>query len=791
MSYNWLKEYTDVQLSPKEFEKAITAKAFPVERIVSLKDRFDHMVVGKVVELKTHPNADKLQIAVTDIGSAKVDIVCGGANLKVDQVVLVALVGAKVRWHGEGDLITLENATIRGVESQGMICAASEVGFEKAQTGEKDIWDLTGLVDAAPGTSFVEAFDMDDTIFDIEIMTNRVDSMSVIGLAREAGAATESNFTFEASKLPEGSDRLDLSVSIEDADLCPRYMAVALDGIRIAPSPLWMQKKLLLAGYKPINNIVDITNYILHEYGQPMHTFDYEKLKDGKIVIRRAKKDEKLLALDDIEYKLADDQLVITDGDAPIAVAGVMGGKGSGTWDGTTSIVFEAAAFNNVSVRRTSRALGLYSQSQLLFEKGLSTEAPPAALARAVELAVEIAHGTVASQIIDERAEEYQELSFDFDTDRARKLIGVEIKDEEMITILERLGFKVTKEDASYKVAVPFWRDHDIEDGVDFTEEVARMYGYMNIPAELPNQRPPKELPDAAPIWEDHIKRWIAAAGFTEFFSLSFVSENDLTRYDIDEKSSVKVHNPLTSDLTHMRPTLIPSVLSGVELNQRNTPAGRVFELASVYKPRKGDLPEERTELVIAHFGSSDARAAYLGIKGVLEMIGRKTGMSFEFTKLEDDEKWHPSQSAVVSVHGKAVGTIGAVSSKYQKAFSIDKPVMMTVLDLEMLIPDMVMARSYEGVAEYPSVSRDLSVEVENTVLFGDMRIAVDISSELIEFVDFVDEYHGAKVEGGKKSVTMSLVFRAPDRTLESDEVDLAMKDIVSKLEKDFSAQIR
>lgn len=791
VTYNWIKEYLKTDLAAEDFAKELSLRSMSVESLTNLKELYDQMVIGEVKELKAHPDADKLKIAITDVGKDTVEIVCGGRNLAEGMKVLVALPGAKVRWHGEGDLVTLEKAKIRGVESHGMICAPSEVGFEKAPCPEGGIWDLSEMTTAQPGTAFVEALDLDDVLFDIEVTSNRVDSMSIVGLAREGAASVEGEATIEWPEMPAGGSGKELTVKVEDPDLCPRYMAVVIDGVKVGPSPTWLQTKLLLSGHRPINNIVDITNYVLHEFGQPLHAFDYEKLDSNTIIVRRAKGKEKILALDEQEYELSENNLVIADAKEPVAVAGVMGGEPTGTTAGTTTIVFEAAAFDPVSVRRTSRELNLYSDSQLLFEKGLSTQLPQYALARAIELTLEIAGGEIASEIIDVRDKEYEPLRFRMRPQRIRERIGVEISNEEIEKILTSLGFELEANDNEYEVTVPFWRDHDIENEIDFTEEVARIFGFHNIPGVLPQSPPPSDIPDDTLEWENWLKHQLAGAGYTEFYGYSFVGAEDLARYDLDPKEAVQLFNPLSSDLTHMRTSLMPSLLKDIEMNQGEVPVGQVFELSSIYTMKKDDVPVETSELVIAHFGITDAEAAFLSIKGALELIGDKTGLDVAFERIDDEVRWHPTRSAKVVINGEDVGFLGQVAPTYQNAFGIKKEVVAAQIDIEKVVPMMEITHRYEPIPDYPAVMRDLALAVEERTAFFEIVATIKEQSPLVESVKLVEVYRGTGVAEGKKSLTLSITLRAPDKTLSSEHADDAMRAIERVLKDRFSAIIR
>ena len=790
-SYNWIKEYLKTEATAEEFSREMSLKSMSVESIEYLKDRFENMVIGVVKELKVHPDADRLKVAMTDIGGKEVQIVCGGQNLCSGMKVVVALPGAKVIWHGEGEYVELKETKVRGVESFGMICAPSELGLEKAYCSAGGIWDLSELTSAPAGTSFVEAMDMDDIIFDIEVTSNRVDSMSIIGLAREGGVVAEGEFKFiEPESIKEGSGK-DLKVQVDEQDLCPCYIAVVIDGIKVGPSPMWLQNKLLLSGHRPINNIVDITNFVLHEYGQPLHAFDYDKLEGQTIVVRTARAGEVIETLDEKTYELSKNQLVIADALKPVAVAGVMGGEQAGTTEATTTIVFEAATFNPVSIRRTSRALNLFSDSQLLFEKGLSVQLPEIALARAVELTLEIAGGYVASTVYDIRKVEYVPLQFPWNCQKSRNVIGVDLSDEDMIKILEKLGFVLDGSGGQYQVTVPFWRDHDIENEIDFTEEIARIFGYHNIPITLPNQEPPTVYADQALLWEDRTKMLFCSHGYTEFCGYSFVSAHDLERYDLDPSDAVELYNPLSSDLTHMRTSLAPSVLKDIEMNQGQVQSGQIFELQRVYLKKEGDLPKERTRLVFGEFGVKDVNQAFLQQKGMLLLWAKNVGLEIRLERLEDDVYWHPTRSASIMYKANRVGIIGQVATQYQNAFGIERPVMMVDLDFEAVVADMNKKMRYEPIPEFPAIIRDIAVEVDAKLEFSQIKSALLNLDSIIRSIDLKDVYQGEGVETGKKSLTLSIILRSDSQTLSSEVADSVIEKIATVAIGKLSAKMR
>jgi len=783
-SYNWIKEYLDTNLSPEEFAALTTASGNSVEVTDYVAKRFEKIVVGDVLELAVHPDADKLQVAKVDIGKKKVEIVCGGENLTVGQKVVVGLPGSKVRWHGEGDWVELSERPVRGVASYGMICAAEEIGFEKLPQGEKDIWDISAHTDAKAGTPVVEALELDDVVFDIEVTSNRPDCKSVIGQAREGAAVTEDTFTWE-SQVPQGAEGK-LDVTVKDNILCPRYTAVLIENVKVGPSPWWVQKKLLLAGFKPINNLVDITNLVLHEYGQPLHTFDADKLDGGKIVVRQAKEGEAFVALDESEHELSSGMLVIADAKKPVAIAGVMGGLETGTTEETTRVVIECAAFEPVSVRRTARALNLYSDSQLLFEKGLSTEALGPALARAIELIQELAGGQVTSEVVDIGKEDYQPLSFPFDHEVVNRLMGIDMPKEQQVGILQRLGFEVRETE----VTVPYWRDHDIEASVDFVEEIARVYGYDKFPSILPEGRLPKSHEDRGLVWQRRVKELLAGAGFSEAYSYSLVSAKQLENYGIDLSTAVKMRNPLSVDQEYMRTSLVPSMLTSVVENQVRFPSADLFELAPVYQVKKGDVADQTLALTVACYGKRGDELFYRA-KGALERLMGQMSLNFTLVRDTDGSKWHLGRSALIQTDGKNVGVMGQISESVRGAFGIDVDAVVVDLDFEALLPLMTVNKVFTPVPLFPSVKRDLAFSAADRTEFASIETAINKASELLDSVELFDVYRGKGVEEGHKSMAVHMSFRAADRTLESAEVDTELEKIRSVLEKDFGATMR
>ncbi|MFC1787697.1 phenylalanine--tRNA ligase subunit beta [Patescibacteria group bacterium] len=788
-SYNWLKEYLDTKLSAKEFAELTTNAGNSVEYIYDLKERFANMVVGEVAKLKEHPQADRLQVVETKIGRKTVEIVCGGVNLREGMKVAVALPGSKVIWHGQGDWVELHETKVRGVKSHGMIAAAEELGFAKLAQGENDIWDISELTKAKPGTALSEALELDDILFDIEVTTNRPDCMSIIGQAREGSAVTRDKFKTPTPPKPPTPPKslVPLKVSIKATDLCDKYEAIVIDGVTVGPSPWWLQKHLLLSGHRPINNVVDVTNYVLHEYGQPLHAFDASKIEGDEIQVRQAKKGEKIAALDDNEYKLTDKMLVIADSKKPVAVAGVMGGFETGTTDLTTRIVLEAATFDPVSVRQTSRALNLYSDSSSLFEKGLSTESTGPALARAVELILELCGGQVVTDVVADQQKIYEPKHFNFDPERISSLMGVEVSEKEMKGILERLGFEVTKG----QVFVPYWRAQDIENEVDFVEEIARVYGYDKIPSVLPVGEIPRTAPDPVLLWERRFKEVLRGAGLTETYSYSFASDKELERYSIPLDQAVKLENPLSSDQEYMRPSLVPTMLSTIEANQCRYPEAALFELAPIYLPSSKDIPLHQTMLLIAVY-EKDGYQAFRKAKGILDRLASEFCLTdLELERLENDQRFHPGRTAQIKIKDQVLGKIGEVSREFASAFDLDVRTTIIELDFEALVLHCKTLKSYTPIPIYPEVKRDLAFVVPEPVEFDQIEVAMKKTSALLRQVELFDIYRGKGVEEGKKSLATHLSFRLHDRTLEAKEVEQELEQLRKMLQKDFNAIMR
>lgn len=795
VSYDWLSEYVDLKsVTPDEFAKRISLSGPAVEKIFPQGLDLEKIVVGHVLEVKPHPNADKLRIAIVDVGSRKASIVCGGSNLLTDQWVAVAQVGARVKWHGEGELVTLEPIEIRGVPSEGMICAANEIGmFDAFPHAEREILDLgAALPDMKlnPGTPLADALGLSsDVVMDIEVTSNRVDAMGVVGMARETAAIMDRKFIWKPAKIPNGKgDTLKVKVSAKKQ--CQRYMAIKMDGVKVGPSPWWLKRRLLSAGLRPINNLVDISNYVMLELAQPTHVFDADILRGG-LEIRYARLGEKLKALDGKVYDLDDTILVIADQEKPVAIAGVIGGEETSVVANTLSIVIECATFDPVVVRRGARKLNILTDAQQRFEKGLSAAAPPDALARMVELIQELANGKIASPIADVSASAYKPLVFSVTTDEVNDLIGVPLPQKEMVAILRRLGFVIKTVGKKIAATVPWWRDHDIEDGRDLVEEIARVQGYANIPPVVPvgiASRPKsKEL-----TWEKQVRDLSKGAGLTETYTYSFVSKELLAKAEYDAANMLHVQNPLSAEFEVMRTTLLPSLLQVASENRERNPEQRLFEVANVYYPTadgwKG-LPDEQLELAALFMGMPQPwRKAKGYVEHVLNQMGIK---DVSWRRLASDAFWHPGRSVQAFYQGGLIATVGEVSPRIAANFKLDGPIGLVDIPLEKILPFATSSRVYASASAFPEAKRDLAVIVDHRVEYDDLAREIKRIDPLVANVEWFDTYRGKNLPEDKKSVAMHITFSSKERTLESAEVDGLMEKATLALKEKFKAELR
>ncbi len=840
VSYDWLKEYVGLDkvrgtksgarsMTPEEFGAWISLSGPSVEKIIPQGEELDGIYVGKIVKISDHPKADKLKLVDVDLGTLKPPlgkgeakgesrIVCGGSNLYEGQIVAVAVPGAKVRWHGEGDLIELEPTEIRGEKSEGMICASGEIGLGEAFP-VKDDHEILDLGKEIPelkvksGTKLATALGLDsDVVMDIEVTSNRPDCMGMVGIAREAAAIMIVPFLWKEPKFESNVKRQTskLKVVIDAKDACSRYIGTRMEGVKVGPSPWWLKRRLLSAGIRPINNLVDITNYVMYETGQPMHVFDADKLsathpnpslvKEGQVEIhvRYAKKGEKILALDGKGYDLPDSVLVIADAEKPVAIAGVMGGEDTGSTEETVNIVLEAATFDPVVVRKGSRKLLLQSDSQLRFEKGLSQIGPESAMARAIELVKELAGGEVVGAPVDVQPKKYKAQTYSITVDEVNALIGVEISKKEMIDVLKRLGFTLRQGSGSSKiqVEVPWWRDHDIEAGRDLVEEIARVYGYQKIPAVVPMEVAPRKS-DEIIVWEDRMKDLLSGAGYIELYGYSFMSKELLAKAGFESKYLLHVQNPLTKDLEVMRPSLIPQLLEAVANNQERADILRLFECSNVYLRKAGkkgewtDLPDEDPQCVIGYIEHKND-SPWREVKGMVEYIFDTFDINdVKWKRVSQDDIWHPGRGVQAYKDDKLLATVGEISPKYTEEFKIENRVGTAQLELRNIINFAKTHKSYSPPLPFPESKRDLAIVVDEDVEYRDIELSILRADERVLGVQWFDTYQGKGIPEGKKSVAMHLNIGSAEKTLTSEEIDGVVNDALLACKERFGAELR
>ncbi|MDI7275906.1 MAG: phenylalanine--tRNA ligase subunit beta [Anaerolineae bacterium] len=814
---SWLREYVDIVLPLEELADRLTLAGLEVERIERIGDWWDpeRITVGEVVEVRPHPNADRLVIAVVRYGPGEpMAVVTGAPNLKVgDRGVKVAFATAGARiidGHAEGQqIVTLKPGKIRGVPSEGMVLSEKELGISEEHEG---IMELPP--DAPVGTPLVEY--LGDTILHIELTPNLAHALSITGIAREVAALTGQQPRLPAPALqgrgePAASQA---TVEIADPDLCPRYIAAIIRDVQIGPSPFWMQRRLSLAGMRPINNIVDITNYVMLELGQPLHAFDLDLLRPRApgeppaIIVRRAYPGEKMTTLDGIERVLDDQMLLITDGGGPVAIAGVMGGLESEVTGATRNILLEAANFYYLSVRRTSQMLKLTSEAAQRFGRGLDPELPPLGAVRAAELMRQYASGQVAAGLVDAYPAPAAQPVIDLDPREAERLLGVALPVERIRGILESLGFGVAAtERGTLSVTVPTHR-RDVRLPADLMEEVARIYGYDNLPSTLMAEELPVQKRDLSLVLEQQARDVLVGCGLQEIITYSMTNLASVARLapgvpPPDPESYVRLANPLSQERNVMRQTLQDAMLSTLAETYRVAGRAMLFEVSRVYLPRPGQLlPDEPRRLCIGLVGTRGPRAwgcevteplDFFDLKGIVETLLDRLGVQGAAYEPVEHPTFQPGRAARLRVDGQVLGTLGEVHPAVREAFDLPPlRVPLAELDLEAIIALATTIRQMAPISRYPAVTQDLAVIVDQAVPAARvLEVILQAGGELLRQAVLFDVYRGAQIPPGKVSLAYALTYQAPDRTLTDEEVARIRGRIVRSLEQALGARLR
>ncbi len=792
LSFNWLGDFVDIKTEPREFSDRMTMSGSKVETFDNYKNHISNVVVGRIEKIISHPNADKLVVCTLDVGDGRPrQIVTGATNVFEGAVVPVCLDGGQLP---NGTVI--KKGKLRGEISEGMLCSLGELGLT-THNFPGAIEDGIFIIDfpVEIGQNIVDALKMDDDVFEFEITPNRPDCLSVIGLAREAAATYRLPFKYKKPEFKADSgDSIEnyLSVEVKDPALCLRYTARVVKDIKIEPSPMWLRNRLHACGVRPINNIVDITNYVMLEYGQPMHAFDYACLDGKAIVVRRAEDGEIFKTLDDQERKMSSNMLVIADAHKSVGIAGVMGGANSEITENTKTVVFESANFNGASIRHTSKMLGMRTEASSKFEKGLDPMLTMPALDRACELVDMLGAGKVASGVIDIDGSGYVPRRIKLDPDWINGFLGTDISKKFMTDALKSLQFEV---DDDLNVTVPSFRG-DVEEKADLAEEIVRLYGYNEIPSTLVNMETTQGMLTDKQKLMKAISDALIAQGASEICTYSFVSPKiyDKLRYPKDDirRNSVVISNPLGEDTSIMRTTSVASMLSTLALNYNNRNENIcMFEPATVYI-KKGDaeqLPDERVEFCIGAYG--DGHDFYT-MKGIVAQTLEIAGVAgCEYIAQKENPTFHPGRTADIVKDGKLIGTVGEIHPEVCAQFGLGTKVYAAVLDFERVYEYSDTEKSYTPLPKFPAITRDIAVVCKKDVTAAQVeKIITEKSGGILESVKLFDVYTGSQIPEGCVSLAFALVYRAADRTLSDDEADAKINKIIKELEK-IGASIR
>lgn len=795
-SLNWIKAMVPgLEVTDQEFRDAMTLSGTKVENFTAFDKNLDKIVVGQIESVEKHPDADKLVICQVNVGSETVQIVTGAPNIPVGssgQKVPVVLDGGRVAGGHDGgtlpeDGIKIKKGKLRGVESFGMMCAIEELGSSREfypDAPENGIYILGD--DAQVGEDAVHYLGLDDTVFEYEITNNRVDCYSIIGIAREAAATFRKPFTppvvTETGNAEDINDYV--KVDVEATDLCSRYTARLVKNIKLAPSPKWMQRRLASAGIRPINNIVDITNYVMEEYGQPMHAYDYDTLAGGKIVVRRAKDGEKFMTLDGQERTLDSDMLMICDGEKAVGLAGIMGGENSKITDDVKTMLFEAATFDGTNIRKATKRLGLRTDASGKFEKGLDPENALAAMNRACQLIEELGAGEIVGGVVDVYPNKKERVRVPFEPERINALLGTNVSVEEMLGYFKML--ELDYDEAKQELIIPTFRQ-DLLRTADIAEEVARFFGYANIPTTLPHGASTMGKISFKQRVEDVAGEIAQFCGFSQAMTYSFESPKVFDKLklaaDAEERKTVVISNPLGEDFSIMRTLPLNGMLNSLATNyNRRNKDVKLYELAKVYVPVEGeDLPDERVQFTLGFYGDGD----FFTMKGVVEEFLEKIGMSArpEYDPEAGKTFLHPGRQAEILYKDTVIGYLGEVHPDVADTYGLGERTYIAVLDLPEILPFASFDRKYEGIAKFPAVTRDISMVMPKTVLVGEVeKIIEKRGGKLLEKYNLFDIYEGAQIKEGFKSVAYTISFRAKDRTLEDKDIQPIMEKILGDL---------
>lgn len=792
---SWIKAYVpDLDVTAQEYTDAMTLSGTKVEGYTAADRDLEKIVIGQIEKIERHPDADKLIICQVNIGTETVQIVTGAPNVNEGDKVPVVLDGGRVAGGHDGKLteggIRIKKGKLRGIESCGMMCSIEELGSTKEMYPEAPEYGIYIFPDDAEvGADAIEALGLRDINFEYEITSNRVDCFSVIGIAREAAATFGKKFCPPVvTAVGNEENAADyIKVSVQDPELCPRYTARIVKNVKIGPSPKWMQRRLAAAGIRPINNMVDITNYVMEEYGQPMHAYDYDHIAGHEIIVRRAKAGEKFTTLDGQERTMDEDVVMICDGEKSVGIGGIMGGENSMITDDVKTMLFEAACFDGTNIRLSSKRIGLRTDASAKFEKGLDPNNAQAAIDRACQLVEELGAGEVVGGIVDVYSREKKPVRIPFEPEKINGLLGTDLSKEQMLSYLERVDLEY--DEAANEIIAPTFR-HDLFRTADLAEEVARFYGYDNIPTTLPSgEATTGKLPFDLRVRET-AQDIAEYCGFSQGMMYSFESPKVFDRLLIPQdsplRSAIRIQNPLGEDFSIMRTVSVNGMLTSLAFNYNHRNKNvRLYELGNIYLPKAlplTELPEERMQFTLGMYGEGD----FFTLKGVVEEFLDKIGITGR-KKYDPDSKkpfLHPGRQADIVYDGTVLGYIGEVHPLVASNYGINEKAYLAVIDMPEVTKLATYDRKYQGIARYPAVTRDISMVVPKNVLAGQIEDMIwQRGGRILEECRLFDIYEGSQIKEGYKSIAYSIVFRAKDRTLEDADITAAMNKIWNGLE--------
>jgi len=802
VSLKWLRDYVDIKLAPEELAEKLTMSGLEVKGVQTIGGTWDNVVIGEVVALNPHPNADRLKLATVDLGTGQVTTVCGAPNIGLGQRVPFAHIGARLIDPHTEETVLLKPAKIRGVPSEGMVCSEKELGISDSHEG------ILVLSPEAPIGVPLSSY-LGDVIFDLDITPNRPDCLSVIGIAREIAALTGEPLRLSPIHYEELEDSIGsfASVDIAEPDLCPRYCASLITGIKIAPSPSWLQQRLNSCGMRPINNVVDVTNYVMLEYGQPLHAFDYHKLKGRQIIVRRAENSENITSLDGTKRALNPDILLIADKEEAVAVAGIMGGLDSEVTGQTDAILLESANFNQATIRRGCSHLQLQSEASIRFDKGLSSELPLLPLKRATQLLLELAGGRAAKGIIDVYPGKSKPKTISLTAREVKRLSGLDVNIDGILRVLHSLGFECQEGDSGSQisVSVPYWRS-DVKCSADLVEEVVRIIGYEKIPitklgSPLPQQKSKLSPSAQQSDLKEKLRNVLIGFGFQEILTYSLVSLEKLQKLSPKLELKIpplRVANPMTREQEYLRTSLRAGLLSTLSHNQKFEQAGiRLFEIGKIFLPRGKDLPEER-DMLCAVLGGPRAELSwqadkepldFFDAKGAVENLLNQLGLKASFD-IGDDEILFPGKGADIIVEDDKAGIVGDVHPRVAQAFELSSAICLIEIDLEKLLTRIARTKEYQPIPRFPSVTRDIALVVDEQVRYRRAKEIIQ-SFPLVTQIALFDLYRGNQIPEGKKSFAIRIIYQSPSHTLTDEEVDQTQEQMLDSLHQELGATLR